>query len=63
MFSWGYPDATPDQSPTVSVELTEDGDGCLMTFTVERVQEAHDDIRTGWLEAIDNLYNHVEPTR
>ncbi len=63
VFTWGYPDASPAESPRISVELDADGDGCVMTFTIERLDAAHDDIRTGWDQALDVLGEHLERVR
>lgn len=63
VFSWGHPDASPEESPRISVALRADGDGCVMTFTIERLDDAHDDIRLGWDEAIDVLGEHLDLVR
>lgn len=59
VFTWGVPDADPEQAPVISVTLTPDGDQCRMTFTISRLDRLHDDIQDGWEQAIDILAEHL----
>ncbi len=63
VFTWGYPDADPDQSPVVTVALTPDGGGCRMTFTITGLDGMHDSIQGGWEQTIDVLADHLVGAR
>jgi uncharacterized protein YndB with AHSA1/START domain len=62
-FSWGYPDASPEESMLISLRLAPEGSGCRMTFAISRVEAMRDLIQTGWEEATSALAALLEAAR
>jgi uncharacterized protein YndB with AHSA1/START domain len=58
VFSWAW-HSTPERESQVTVVLTPDGDGTLLTLTHEQLfdQAARDGHQRGWLVCLDKLEN------
>lgn len=56
VFSWAW-QSTPDRESQVTVALSPDRDGTILTLTHEQFfnETARDDHRRGWTAALDNL--------
>ena len=59
-FTWGDAGDQPQACPLIEVDITPDGDGSRMVFTMTRLEPQHDDVRTGWTEAFDVLAEHIK---
>ncbi len=61
VFTWGYPDGDPDDSPIVTVTLEPVGEGTRMTFDLRGVEGAAGDsyYYDGWDEALDCLEEYI----
>lgn len=57
VFTWGYPDADPDDSPVVTVTLEAIGDKTRMTFDLRGVEGTKGDgfFYDGWDQVLDSL--------
>jgi uncharacterized protein YndB with AHSA1/START domain len=60
VFSWAW-HSTPERESLVTVSLTPDGDGTLLTLRHEQLfdQAARDGHERGWIGALDKLENYL----
>jgi uncharacterized protein YndB with AHSA1/START domain len=60
VFSWAW-HSTPERQSQVTVALTPDGDGTLLTLLHEQLfdQAARDGHERGWIGALDKLENYL----
>lgn len=60
-FSWGYLDAAVDDSPLVTVDITDVGDLTRLTFDIRGVDgmPGDDSFHDGWESALDSLVAHL----
>ncbi|WP_316572918.1 SRPBCC domain-containing protein [Neobacillus sp. YIM B06451] len=61
VFTWGYPDAPIEDSPVVTLTLTEQDDRTEMTFHLRGFAGHPGDryVYDGWSDALDDLMVHV----
>ena len=58
-FTWGPADAPRKTSALVEVDITPDGAGSRMVFTMTRQDSRHDDAYAGWNDAFEILAAHL----
>lgn len=65
VFTWGYPDADPDDQPVITITLEPVGEGARMTFDLRGVDGAAGDgsYFDGWQATLDSLGDHLQPPR
>lgn len=61
VFTWGYPDADPDDAPLITVTLAPTDAGTRMTFDLRGYDAERGDgnVYDGWDSALDELDTHV----
>lgn len=61
VFTWGYPDAPIEDSPVVTLTLTEHGDRTEMNFHLRGFAGHPGDqfVYDGWSDALDTLTTHL----
>lgn len=61
VFTWGEPDADPDETPVVTVEIAPAGDLTRLTFDLRGVDgmAGDDSFYDGWASALDELVTHL----
>lgn len=64
VFTWGEPNADPEETPVITIDLEPVRDGTRMTFDLRGVDGARGDqyFFDGWDEALDVLTEYLEPT-
>lgn len=60
-FTWGEPDADPEDTPVVTLTLEPEGDGTRLTFELRGVEGHPGDgfFHDGWTSTLDSLAAHV----
>lgn len=61
VFTWGEPDADPDDTPVVTVAIASAGDLTRLTFDLRGVDgmAGDDSFYDGWASALDELVTHL----
>lgn len=61
VFTWGYPDGDPDDTPAITITLEPAGERTRMTFDLRGVEGKKGDgfFYDGWQDALDSLEEHL----
>ena len=59
VFTWGRADRPPETCPLIEVDITPDGAGSRMVFTMTRSDGRQDDAHKGWKDALEILADHL----